>query len=82
MKRFGLALLACLMLAGCGDANTEDTTSAYQLPQELVEKGCKIYRLTGKAQYQTLRVVYCPNAETTTTYKAGKTTQSTALIAE
>lgn len=81
MKRFGLGLLACLMLAGC-DPHTEETTRAYQLPSELAERGCKIYRIEGEANYATVRVVYCPNAQTTTTYKAGKSMQSTSVIAE
>lgn len=81
MKRFGLALLACLMLAGC-DPHTEETTAAYVLPSELVARGCKIYRIEGKTNYATVRVVYCPQAQTTTTYKAGKSMQSTSVVAE
>lgn len=79
MKSLIIAGLAVLMLVGC-EAKTEDQTSDYRLPQELVEKGCKIYRMEGNGTVAPIKVVYCPNSNTTTSYRASKSNINTAVI--
>lgn len=60
-----------IILMGCGEANTEETTKAYILPEGLSD--CKIYRLEPQNGV-ILRVVRCPNSETSTSsrYQSGK----------
>lgn len=84
MKRARILLIAALMgftLAGC-DAKTEEKTGSYILPQELAEKGCKIYLMDGDRTGSRLWVVYCPNAQVTTTSKVGKQNISVSTVDE
>lgn len=84
MKRVRILLIAALMgftLAGC-DAKTEEKTGSYILPPELAEKGCKIYLMDGDQTVSRLWVVYCPNAQVTTTSKVGKQNISVSTVYE
>lgn len=74
-----LILASLLILASCS-ASYEDKTSGFtQMPEEL--KHCKIYEISdGDRQ---LRVLYCPNAQTTVKYSCGKNcTRTNAVISE
>lgn len=73
-------ILTAGILVGC-DAETEERTDRYIMPQELADKGCKIFRMDGEKS-DRLNVVYCPGAETTTQYPVGKARQSVTVIDE
>lgn len=82
MKKF-LMSFACafgvLSLAGC-NASTENMATVYELPPGLED--CSIHRLRGKGmEYsEKIIVVRCPNSETTTTSKSGKSSVSATVI--
>lgn len=83
MKRTRIILMAALMgfaLAGC-DASTQEDTQEYILPKDLADKGCKIYNMQGRNGV-TLNVVYCPEAQVTTSYHANKQTHNTTSVDE
>lgn len=79
MKRLILAAFAALMLVGC-DAETRDRTESYIMPKELADKSCKVYRMESDGRAKTLYVLYCPNAQTTTSYHENKQDHSTTTI--
>lgn len=84
MKRTRLILMAALMgfaLTGC-DAETKDRTSSYVMPKDLAEKGCKVYKMEADGSGKTLYALYCPNAQTTTTYRANKQNHHTTVVDE
>lgn len=68
MKRILMLAVMSLTLVGC-DASTRESTGSYILPQDLLDKGCKIYHMEGKYE-NSLDVVYCPNAQVTSRTKA------------
>lgn len=76
-KLYILILLATGLLAGCS-AETRTITDNYILPSELSD--CKVFLLDNGMS--AMRVVYCPQAVTTTTHTVGKTTVSNTVIAE
>lgn len=84
MKWARILLVSALMgftLAGC-DAKTEERTGSYILPPDLAEKGCKIYLMDGDRTGSRLWVVYCPNAQVTTTSRVGKQDISVTTVDE
>lgn len=69
-------------LYGCYDQPQppENITEKYTLPHELEAKGCKVYLLD--RGISNIKVVYCPNAQVTTSYTQGKSKKNTTVIAE
>jgi len=78
MKIFILISITSMLFFGCSK-ETEETTYHYSLPEEL--KDCKIFRLRGD-NTSTLRVVKCPNSNTTTSYSEGKTKMDITVVEE
>ena len=70
-----LIALSIILLAGCTPSAQEQTWPI--LPDGL--KDCKFYKLTDDSA-NTITVVRCPMASTTTQYKVGKSTQTTVVI--
>ena len=68
-----LILIAVLMLAACGDyaPATKENSNKWLMPEGLAD--CKVYDMTS-TQGAWMRVVRCPNSDTTTTVQSGKTT--------
>lgn len=77
MKRTLLILAAMLALAGCNPGYQEVDDSYRVRPDHL--KDCQITRLDG-SNGGYIYVVRCPNSTTSTTYKVGKSHQSTVTI--
>lgn len=65
MKRLSVVLLT-LLLVGCGPAAYTETSIYYKLPPEL--NHCKVFALEPDGVGTVLRVVVCPNAQTTTNF--------------
>lgn len=78
MKYIVLVVMAFL-LSAC-DASTKDRTSEFLLPTELKDAGCKIYRMRQEGDGATLYTVYCPHANTSTSFRTGKTTVHASVI--
>lgn len=74
MKRISLILLTIFALAGCESRTTE--LHDFILPEGL--KDCKIYFMTNGVNHVT--ITRCPNSSTSTEYKTGKTTSSSAVV--
>lgn len=75
--------LFLVFLAGCDPNDPEEPkniTEKYILPGELKAKGCEIYLLNNGIS--NLRVVYCPNAQVTTSRLENKVMRNTTVIAE
>lgn len=75
-----LVVAISVLLAGCnpGEGGYTDAKSRFpKLPKEL--KDCQIFYVESVYQ-STITVVRCPNSETSTTYQAGKTTQTVITI--
>jgi hypothetical protein len=72
----GLSFLIAL-LSGCEDSYKEANFPAR--PPEL--QGCKIYYLENEVGRE-ITVVRCPNSDTSTTYKQGRTAGTTVVIDE
>jgi ABC-type uncharacterized transport system auxiliary subunit len=63
--------IGCLfMLAGC--TPTSELTTSYDLPSELSD--CKVFIIAPKNNFLApeIRVIRCPNSNTTTKYTSGK----------
>jgi hypothetical protein len=75
MKKF-IILTSLLFITACNDGYS--TADFPVLPPELQD--CSFYYLNNK-KGSTITVVRCPNSTTTTTYKAGKSTKTTVVIA-
>lgn len=73
---FGLSFLIAL-LSGCENSYEEANFPAR--PPELQD--CKIYYLENEGG-NTITVVRCPNSDTSTTYRQGKTVRTTVVIDE
>lgn len=76
-KLFILVTLSIGLFVGCS-AETNTITDNYILPPELTH--CKIFKLSNGSS--NMRVVYCPEAVTTTTHTVGKTTVSNTVVTE
>lgn len=76
-KLYIVILLAAGLLVGCS-AETRTVTDSFILPSELSH--CKVFNLNDGMS--NMKVVYCPEAVTTTTHTVGKTTVSNTVIAE
>lgn len=72
-----LTLTALLTLVAC----TPHTVQKHDivLPSELSH--CSVYEMSDSTGTK-LKVVYCPNASTTTSHKSGKVRKSTTVISE
>ncbi|WEM33500.1 hypothetical protein EJP02_439 [Escherichia phage EJP2] len=70
--KFIAASVLALSLSAC-DRVTEERSHEFALPSELVQAGCKIYRMRAESGV-TLYALYCPNSTTTTSYTSGKQT--------
>lgn len=77
--KYIVAVLVAFLLTAC-DASTKERTSEFVLPTELKEAGCKIYRMQQDGAGATLYTVYCPNANTTTSYMSGKVRVDTSVV--
>ena len=75
MKKLLIIASIALAITGC-TPSAKDISEQYTLPEELSD--CTITYLQGKYTY--LNVVRCPNSTTSTTYRVGKTTQTTVVI--
>lgn len=75
MKKLLIIASIALAIIGC-TPSAKDISEQYTLPEELSD--CTITYLQGKYTY--LNVVRCPNSTTSTTYRVGKTTQTTVVI--
>lgn len=75
MKK-SLLLISVLFLIGCEKYTTE-ISGDYVLPEGLAD--CKIYRLQNDGGGQ-IKVVRCPNSDTSAEYKEGKFTRHTIVI--
>lgn len=64
MKKLLMVVAAAIMLAGC-DPSTKDVSGSFEIPKELKDKGCVMYRMENEYA-KALYVLYCPNASTTT----------------
>lgn len=76
-KLFILVTLSIGLFVGCS-AETKTVTDSFILPSELSH--CKVFNLYDGMS--NMKVVYCPEAVTTTTNTVGKTTVSNTVIAE
>lgn len=80
MKKL-LTLAAVLMLIGCDSDpsyyHPKDMSPTFQMPDVLIDRGCKIYVLKAPDEYN-LNVVYCPNHTTTSTSTRRSSGKSTA----
>jgi hypothetical protein len=76
MKNMLFLILLCFTIVSCNKETTE-TTSMYELPDGL--KDCKIYRMEAQ-KGTTLRVVRCPNSETSTKHSCGKNCNSNTIV--
>ena len=76
MKKLVITLFVVGLLVGCTKSTSEISTD-YVLPPELSQ--CKVYFLDNGGLHP-MRVLYCPNASTATTYMNGKVTEHTAMI--
>jgi hypothetical protein len=65
-----------VLLSGC-EADYETKTDSYKLPPELAD--CSVYQLSDKVG-SAMKVVRCPNATTSSTYRSGKATKSSVVI--
>lgn len=72
-------MLATGLLVGCGNATTSTITNNYALPSELSH--CKVFFLDDGGITGYMRVLYCPQAITTSTHEIGKTHVSTTVVA-
>lgn len=72
-----LLLLSFLTILSCSK-QTSDISYKYSLPEGLQD--CKIYVMQTDGLGSNLVVVRCPNSQTSTTYKSGKTTKSTTVV--
>ena len=70
-----LIVLSIILLAGCSPSAEEKVWPI--LPDGL--KDCKFYKLRDDSA-NTITVVRCPMASTTTQYKVGKSTQTTVVV--
>jgi hypothetical protein len=77
--KYIVAVLVAFLLTAC-DASTKERTSDFVLPAELKEAGCKIYRMQQDGAGATLYTVYCPNANTSTSYTSGKIRMNTSVV--
>ncbi len=77
--KYIVAVLVAFLLTAC-DASTKERTSDFILPIELQEAGCKIYRMQKDGSGVTLYTVYCPNANTTTSYMSGTVRVDTSVV--
>lgn len=75
MKKLLTIAFIAIALSGC-DPSARNISEQYAMPTELSD--CTITLLQGK--YNHLNVVRCPNSSTSTTYRVGKTTQTTVVI--
>nr|HAU5726746.1 hypothetical protein [Citrobacter freundii] len=72
--------LGVLFLTGC-NPSYDNKEGSYTLPPEM--RDCSIYRLNGSMINRDLVVVRCPNSQTTTTSKVGRSSaQSVTVINE
>ncbi|CAB4134432.1 hypothetical protein UFOVP273_62 [uncultured Caudovirales phage] len=76
MKKL-LAILSLVALSACVADYSDDTSHYSRLPAELVD--CKIYYLSSD-KGQQITVMRCPNSQTSTTYKSGKSQRSAIVI--
>lgn len=67
MKYIFLIVISLIGILGC-DTKTTQVTNDWVLPEELSH--CKIYSMKSNGNH--MRVVYCPNATTTTFHSCGK----------
>lgn len=75
MLKVGTIVLLSLVLSACSDSyNTMDFPV---VPEEL--KDCKFFSVSNSSGSH-LKVVRCPNSQTSTTYIEGKVTKTTVVI--
>lgn len=72
--------LGVLFLTGC-NPSYDNQDSNYELPPDM--RDCSIYKLNGSTFRDDLIVVRCPNSQTTTSYRYGKSsTQHITIVDE
>lgn len=76
MKKI-LVVLSVLLLNGCSDQIIEDANFKNTVPAGLAD--CKLFK-NADPMSSTIKIVRCPNSTTNTTYRVGKTTNSTVVI--
>lgn len=69
-------IVAALFVAGCSP--TAQQVEYPVLPPELAD--CKFYFISSGDVRSQIRVVRCPNSTTSSTYKIGKSTETTIVI--
>lgn len=76
MKKVLAVLMVVALLSGC-EMETKEVTHTFLLPKGLED--CSIYSMsaTSGAHIQAVR---CPHSSTASTYKVGKSTQTTIVI--
>lgn len=77
-----IVCMSLVCLAGCyRQPKNEDRSGLFVFPEEM--KHCKAYIMKpSNARYADLRVVYCPNATTITSYREGKVERDITVISE
>lgn len=76
--KFLMVISMAIFMVGCAKETTE-VSYKYELPEGL--KDCKVYYLQGEGVLASyMRVVRCPNSQTSSSYTSGKTTQSVTTI--
>lgn len=75
MNKLLIAVLCTFALVGC--SRTQNTTSRYELPDELSD--CSVYYVKENV-VNGMTVVRCPNSTTTTVYKQGEETRSVTTV--
>lgn len=77
-KSFFVIMSLVLVLTGCSK-ETKNITEKFILPDGL--KDCQVYFLQSSA-INHIKVVRCPNSDTTTSYSSGKTRRSVTVVEE
>jgi len=78
MKKLISGLVAIVLLGGCDSDVKNEKLVFPQVPDSL--KNCEFHRLQN-ADYDTLTVVTCPNANTqSSSYRVGKKTETAVVV--
>lgn len=75
---FAVAIAAIMLLGGCSEAGVYSTSYDDIIKKEKALSGCSVYSVSN-GNGSNIIIVRCPNSTTSTTYKSGKTTQTTVV---